>query len=616
MADKEARSIVLIIDTSASMKTKDIHPDTHDDKKRTTRIQAAKEKAKELLSNLGNGDSLMLFRMDGQVTPISRFETDKALLKKEIDKISANDTPANLRRALRSASDSLRARKNPMIIIIGDGAYPEHVLEDIHLSGDPKGVDPGVEKGSKREQFSLSAIDLGTIDLRFIPIGETSSNVGIIGFNVRRYLANKSEYEVFIEIQNFSDTVMKRRLQIYSADPETQRKKTKKDEKEWGEVIFSDSIELEPGERLRRIYPRLGGLVTNQLTARLTATANEEDLFDLDDTAYALLPEYQNPKILLVTQDHLLLEAAVLIHEFEENKQPDKLTPSQYEEAISSSKLRQYDIIIFDSFAPERVPPAPTNLIYFGPQGKHSPFPIASVVKRPRIDAINKNHPVMKWLVLSDVNFDKATIFRPTQGDFILASYARAPLIIAKKENGRKVIALGFDLLGTDMVLRVAFPLFFINAFDWFAGTNSELMTTYASGTRVHVAVDENIEQGEATITPPTGNTIPAPIQHGVATFYTSQIGVHGLSVKEEGKSTNSTAGNSMDPLRTIAINLSNVNESQITPNFPLLIGGKEVPAPPEFHFSPRRSIWVYLVFAILLLLFVEWGTYHRRITI
>ena len=50
---------------------------------------------------------------------------------------------------------------------------------------------------------NLAAVDLSGVDVRYIPVGRRSDNVGIVAFNVRRYIANKAAYEVFIEIQNF-----------------------------------------------------------------------------------------------------------------------------------------------------------------------------------------------------------------------------------------------------------------------------------------------------------------------------------------------------------------------------------------------------------------------------
>src|SRR4029077_12912967 len=109
---------------------------------------------------------------DGQATPASRFSSDGPMLDKKIDEIQASDTPADLPRALGAAADALRDRKNPLIVIVSDGAFPEQQLAQVSW-------------GSATEK-NLSAIDLTGIDVRYLPVGHRSDNVGIVAFNVRR----------------------------------------------------------------------------------------------------------------------------------------------------------------------------------------------------------------------------------------------------------------------------------------------------------------------------------------------------------------------------------------------------------------------------------------------
>ena len=89
-----------------------------------------------------------------------------------------------------------------------------------------------------------------------MPVGTSGENVGIVAFNVRRYLANKMSYEVFIEVQNFGEQPAKRKLVLYSGDL----------------AIDVKTIELKGGERQRHIYPNRGGGEDNKLRAELETT--------------------------------------------------------------------------------------------------------------------------------------------------------------------------------------------------------------------------------------------------------------------------------------------------------------------------------------------------------
>ena len=130
---------------------------------------------------------------------MSRFSSDGPMLDKVVDGIHASDTPADLPRALGAAADALRDRKNPLIVLISDGAFPEQQLGLVEWDGSSRPT----ARARRPPTKNLAAVDLSNIDVRYLPVGHRSDNVGIVAFNVRRYIANKAAYEVFIEIQNF-----------------------------------------------------------------------------------------------------------------------------------------------------------------------------------------------------------------------------------------------------------------------------------------------------------------------------------------------------------------------------------------------------------------------------
>lgn len=588
-ADDDARSVVIIVDASASMKTRDAGP-----KGDEARIDAARRSARDLLAAMGGGDTAMVMRMDGQTTPLSRFDDDMPMLRKVVDEIQASDTPADLRRALSAAADALRDKQNPMIVLIGDGAYPEEVLGSVVWEPAPAAGDGEADAGFRDKR--LAAIDLSGVDVRYLPIGQTSANVGIVAFNVRRYLTNKMAYEVFIEVQNFGDEPASRKLVLYNG----------------GLPVDVKTLTLAPGERLRQIYPEISGGDDHRLRASIEPidadgeTVANSDAFPLDDRAYALLPRRKKQHVLLVTADNLYLEGAMLVYD---NIQVDKLLPEDYEQAVGAAGFPDYDAVVFDDYTPEALPAEDVHLLYFNPEPEGSPFPITRSLEYPRITETADHHPVMRWLVFSDVNFDKSSVFRVDrdQGEVVLAQSVREPIMAAKRVGPRKVVAGGFSLRGTDLTLRVAFPLLLVNILDWFAGDDSDLITTYQTGHRFRVPMDGTYQASEVAVKTPVGTTVRAPLVDGQATFYGHSIGVHTL-----------TAANDGQVLATIelAANLANPTESEIAPSGELILGGQTLTAPEGFELTHQRSIWMYLALLVLLLLAVEWITYNRRITV
>ena len=323
--DRKARSVVILLDASASMKAMD-----GDEAGKKSRMDVAKERAKHLIDSMGGGDVAMVMKVDGQATPMSRFSNDGPMLDKIIDdKITASDTPADLPRALGAAADALRDRTNPLIVIVSDGAFPESQL--------------GLVKWARRAAReaaattkNLAAIDLSNIDVRYLPVGRRSDNVGIIAFNVRRYIANKAAYEVFIEIQNFGQEPAHRQLTLYNGQT----------------AVDTKRLDLAPGQHVRQIYPKIPGGEDNQLRATLRPVEGPggTDSFALDDTAYALLPARKKQKVLMVTTDNLFLEGALLVYD---NIDPLKVSPAEY--AAKPSIADDMDVVIFDDYTPDVV---------------------------------------------------------------------------------------------------------------------------------------------------------------------------------------------------------------------------------------------------------------------
>jgi VWA domain-containing protein len=634
--DREARSVVILIDASASMKAMD-----GDDSGKKSRLEAALEKADSLIDSMGGGDVAMIMRVDSQATPLSRFTSDGAILHKIIhgvrdvpdevidpktgkakpmpaeiaaernmalDGIHASDTPADLTRALGAAADALRDRSNPLIVIISDGAFPEHQLGLVSWDKSQP-VAPVVEppkdkkddlKASTTAQFNtknLATVDLSAMDVRFIGVGQKSDNVGIIAFNVRRYIANKAAYEVYIEVQNFGQEPAHRQLALYNGDTAVDVRK----------------IDLAPGQRIKQIYAKLPGNIDNKLRAQLRPVDGPggSDAFPLDDQAYALLPTRKKQKVLMVTTDNLFLEGALLVYD---NIDPTKVTPKMYEDKPSWAD--GMDVVVFDDFTPTVIPPPPASLLFFHPTGPNSPIAVTHDVSAPHVTEIDEGHPVMRWVSMSDVYMDKSIGFAPDakKGESTLAYSVRDSIIAAKRDGKRKILAFGFSLpasgreSATDLPMRVAFPMLLVNALDWFAGDQTDLLTTYPTGTRERIPLDGVVGAMEAEVTSPDGSITKTPVIDGLATFYGSRVGYYEVVAK-------GADGKPMAQMQ-LAANLASPSESDITPSAQLTLGGKKLEAPEKFAITHSRQIWVYLILFAMGLILVEWITYHRRITV
>jgi hypothetical protein len=450
---------------------------------------------------------------------------------------------------------------------------------------------------------NLAAIDMSGVDVRFLPVGRSSENVGIVAFNVRRYIANKAAYEVFIEIQNFGKLPAKRTLRLMNG----------------GNSVDSRTIELAPGQRIRHIYEKLPASEENQLRATIGPLRDDKDQpiagttdsFALDDVAYALLPARKKQKVLMVTEDNLFLEGALLVYD---NVDPTKVSPAEY--TANPAIADGMDAVIFDDFTPEVVPPPPVSLLYFHPTGPNSPIAIKSELSNPRITEIAEDHPVMRWVTMSDVYTDKSNTFAldSKKGDGALAYSVRDAIVAARREGRRKILAFGFSLpaadreSATDLPMRVAFPMLLVNTLDWFAGDQADLLTTYPTGQRQRIPLDGVVGAAEAEVAAPDGSVTKTPIIDGLATFYGSHVGFYDVTALGED-------GKKMATIK-LAANLASVDESDIAPSGELTLGGKKLQAPEAFEITRSQKLWWYFVVIALALIVAEWITYHRRITV
>jgi Ca-activated chloride channel homolog len=610
--DRKARSVVVLFDASASMKAMD-GGDDGGDKGDKSRLDAAKEKAKRLIDGMGGGDVAMVMKVDGQATPLSRFSSDTPMLDKIVDGIAASDTPADLTRALGAAADALRDRPNPLIVLISDGAFPEQQLGLVSWTGPgataattpapappPPTPTPGRTTGAWSTK-NLAAVDLSNIDVRYLPVGHRSDNVGIIAFNVRRYIANKAAYEVYIEVQNFGQEPAHRQLTLYNGET----------------AVDVRRLDLAPGQRVHQVYAKLPASADDKLRASLRPVAGPggSDAFALDDEAFALLPARKKQKVLLVGSPNLFLEGALLV--YENIDLVGRVSPAEYD--AKPDVATGADVVIFDEHSPEVVPPPPVSLLYFHPSGPASPIAVRGQVQNPHITEVDEGHPVMRWVTMADVYMDRSDAFTPDarKGESTIAFSVRDPVIAAKRDGKRKILALGFSLpaegrdSATDLPMRVAFPMLLVNTLDWFAGDQTDLLTTYPTGRRERVPLDGVVGATEAEVRGPDGALTRTPVIDGLATFYGSRVGYYDLAAK-------APDGGVLARIE-LAANLASPDESDIAPSTKLSLGGasgKQLAEPESFAISHSRKLWIYLIMLAAGLILVEWITYHRRITV
>lgn len=561
----KGRTLVVLVDTSASMKARDGDAGK-------TRLEAAKDEVKKLVRGLGSSDRMLIASMDAVVTPLTPLTGETGMLDDAATKLEAVDCRADFARALRYAQDTLRGTREPEIVLVSDGGLdkPHDALGDVRLGG---------------TKFS------------YIPVGKGKRNVAITQFSVRRYPLDKARYEVMIEVQNLGDRDEDIELSLY------------------GDEVLVDltKLHVKAGDHLPRFYPSLGG-ASRTLEARLALAAapgvngkEEHDDLPADDRAYAVLPERRRTKVLAVTIGNTYLDAALLLDEYLD---VTTIAPDKLESTLASGT--KYDVAIYDGVSPALKPGLPALYLDTregGPVKVDSKKPLVE----PSFDTLERKHPILRWTALDNVGIGAGVKLIPNEGDKIVGASSEGPLLVAGSRQGTKFVALGFDVRQSDFPLRIAWPVFLLNTINWFVEEDTEYLSSFKTGEVWHVPAPLGAVN-EATLVDPSGVKHRVPVQDGRAVFFGTKAGFYRLlrpAPAAVNKDQPQVGGDVV-----FAANLVDPVESAIGPRPELVVDGKKGGSVEGFHGGVRRELWIYILMAVAVISAIEWATYHRRVTV
>jgi hypothetical protein len=558
----KGRTVVVLVDASASMQATDVAP---------SRLGVAKAEVKKMIRGLGGADRMLVAQMDAVVTPLGPLTGDTSSLEREVDSVVATDARADFPRALRFATDALRGTDRAEIVVVSDGALGP--AED-----------------------ASGPVHMGDAKLSYVRVGKSGRNVGVTEFSVRRYPLDRSRYEVMLELTNSGAQAEDVELQLLGD----------------GALVDLTKLRLQPGERLPRFYPQLSG-ASRTLEAKIARADGTHDDLAADDHAYALLPERRRAKVLVVTAGNTYLEAALLLDEYLEVTEVAPVPPQAYASAMARGG---WDAVVFDGVTPAELPRAPA--LYLDPRGPGGPVRVEGVLKTPGFDKIDRKHPAVRFLALDDVNVAEGHKLVPQSGDKVLGASDRgaSPILVAGTRAGFKFVAVGFDVRASDLPLRIAWPLFILDCLNWFTDEDAQYLSAYRTGEVWRIPLGGAAAQ--ALVKMPDGSTQPVAVHDGRAVF----LGEHAGFYEVSGAGNPPIAANAANAADTsggrvaFAANLLDAEESAIAPQDRVVVDGKEAGEVTGFHFGVRREIWVYLLLAVALLTVLEWATYHRRLTV
>ena len=162
------RSVVIVMDTSASMAATDERP---------TRLDQAKTRALKLVDEMKPEDQMMVISASSRPEASTGFTAERSELARAINSLKTRETTTNIRDAVNLAAALVATRDAARIDVISDGAFP-----------------------------SITNVNLGKAFVAFHPVGLSSANVGIAAVDYRHSLTGAEEVQVFVTVRNFDKT--------------------------------------------------------------------------------------------------------------------------------------------------------------------------------------------------------------------------------------------------------------------------------------------------------------------------------------------------------------------------------------------------------------------------
>ncbi|MGI4790466.1 MAG: vWA domain-containing protein [Janthinobacterium lividum] len=545
-------TIVIVIDTSASMNATDVQP---------SRLAAAKAAADDFVDHQMRGGDVatILSASSKPQSLLSGFTGDSNRLKAAIDGAGDTDTVADMPSALTLAQSLVGTHAGAQIRVFSDGAYSADDLR------------------------RLASIPLGGTDVALTSIGTTTpDNLAITRLDGRRN-PQTGINEVFAEVQNLGG-------KPHSGGTLTLLKD--------GRLVDARALNFTNGTQVETFDSPLlkdGGIVT----ARLDDV--KDDLATDNQASLVLSPPHPR-RVLLVTDGNIFLERGL-------NLDPDvvlaECTPDEFTTLGKSGA--GYGMVVFDGALP-KAPLPPGNYLVFGANSGQMPVTVSGSSDTPTFIDENQSHPIMRFVDLDGLHLRTALHTQAQSWGQSLADADSGPLIAVGDHDGLRVVSVSFNLSDSDWPLRVSFPIFLTNAVRWLTaagGLGADQPETPTGGV---AALTIPAGQSSVSITRPDGSVtaVNAPNTGGVVLVDdTREAGIYHAKL----------TGGIDYPFAVNLDNADESRPAAQKPAILTHPGTPQVAAV-HLPLSRRAKddLWPTLAAAALFLLLLEWFVFHRRI--
>ncbi len=501
-----------------------------------SRFEAARNRLRALIREMSASERLAIIEAGPNVRVVASLTADQRKLMDAANSLQLSDARGNIDEALRLAAALVGNRPGSRIVLLSDGAFPE-----------------------------ITDFSPGKAQLVYESFGKHGENVAITAMDVQ---SRSGGIEWFVGLRNFGEKPAKGVLEFYAG----------------GELVDAREITV-PAKQM------LGQTLTLQRAREpLEVRLLLNDALPADNRAYLVGATEQTVRVLLVGEGNFFLERALVL---EPNVQLDK-APTVPESEQGKPVGSTYDLIIFDGTP---VVPVKARAVMTIRTKGGAIADLSGSIKLPRVATWERDHPLLRYVELSNLLIDSAPRLQPAPWAKVLAESQQTPLIVAGEHGGRKWLGIGWNLLDSDFPLQPGFPIFVANVVRW-ATSGRAKGTGFTLRTGTPFTLTTQPDEQQLTLQMPGGQSQTLRVNEGSLIL----PGVPKVGLYEVvGKRTR----------LQIAANLLDSDESNIAPRTALQLGGRTVTA--RASLFTLRELWRPLALLALLTLMVEWWVFVRR---
>ena len=528
----EGRSAAIVLDTSIWSQARPAGEPAW--------IDLERAEALRLLDSLPGGDRVLLLRAEADAPPILPFTTDRASLRRAILDAQPSSVAADLPRAVEMGRAALGGARRGLLVYVGPGL-----------------VDPGQARSLDEFRAEVESPDSGGSQPQFLMrlVGDWASlqNRGITRLSLRRDAAQPDRWRLLTQLKNYSN--------------------------EKADVVLAFSVNGQPiGQRKLSLAPEALANAEDEFTwdqgGVLQAEITPSDAVQADDRAMVNLPTFRTVRVAVFTSGASPFAADLLSVLSSDPYVQAQVLPLEFSGNISP------DVAIYQGVS---LPAQPAfNSIWFvsGAQVAGS---------RPvRVTGWNLRHPVTRWVRTHDISVRNPAALKVEPGDTVLAyteGTPPAPLILAREQNGRRILIVGFNPHDSNFPLESAFPLLMAGSVEWMTHSVDEVADSFSTG--------EVDLPGPATkILAPSGKEVP---------FARKGADVHLLALETGMYRIVAPGGET-----SIAVNPPALPAQRVQLTAAETVGVEGEPRPPA-----AWDMWRWLVLLAALALWLEWWLYY-----